>query len=199
MKAIALFDLDGTLCDFDGAMRRDLLKLQVPGEQVLLSAEDEDHYPHIAARRDLIKRQPSWWSNLEPLTDGFELLRVVRAVGFKVHICTRASTKIPDCWRQKIEWISKHVPDVPKITITQDKGLIYGRVLVDDWPPYVKAWLKHRPRGLVLMPDRSWNREFRHPQVTRIVCANSSSSGVRYTDEGALSDILKQYLPEATK
>jgi len=45
--------------------------------------------------------------------------------------------------------------------------MVYGRALVDDWPPYVEAWLEYRPRGLVIMPDRPWNQGFSHPNVVR--------------------------------
>jgi hypothetical protein len=57
-------------------------------------------------------------------------------------------------------------PDVD-ITITRDKGLVYGLVLVDDWPKYILRWLKWRPRGLVIMPASTSNEKFKHPQVIR--------------------------------
>jgi len=54
-----------------------------------------------------------------------------------------------------------------QVTLTEDKGLVYGKVLVDDWPPYIERWLTWRPRGLVIMPARRWNATFTHPQVLR--------------------------------
>lgn len=51
--------------------------------------------------------------------------------------------------------------------VGRDKGGTYGRVLVDDYPKYVKDWLKHRPRGLVIMPAHSYNEGFTHPNVIR--------------------------------
>src|SRR5581483_6811567 len=42
-----------------------------------------------------------------------------------------------------------------------------GVALYDDYPPYVEAWLRHRPRGLVVMPAHEHNRDFRHPNVVR--------------------------------
>lgn len=47
------------------------------------------------------------------------------------------------------------------------KGLVYGAILVDDWPEYVERWLKHRPRGLVVMPASSNNVGYNHPNVIR--------------------------------
>lgn len=60
----------------------------------------------------------------------------------------------------------RNLPDIP-LTITRDKGLVYGRMLVDDWPEYVERWLKWRPRGMVVMPAQPWNADYKHPNVLR--------------------------------
>ena len=52
-------------------------------------------------------------------------------------------------------------------SVTSDKSLIYGKVLVEDWPPYVEKWLKWRKRGLEVLMDRPYNRGFKHPNVVR--------------------------------
>jgi len=54
-----------------------------------------------------------------------------------------------------------------QVTITMDKGLVYGRLLVDDYPDYVSAWLRWRKRAFVIMPAHPWNEGFAHPQVYR--------------------------------
>jgi 5'-nucleotidase len=48
-----------------------------------------------------------------------------------------------------------------------NKSLVYGTFLYDDYLPYMEAWLKHRPRGLGIMPVTRSNRDFRHPQVVK--------------------------------
>lgn len=53
------------------------------------------------------------------------------------------------------------------ITITRDKGLVYGKVLVDDYPGYIERWLKWRKNGLVIMPASKSNKDFKHEQVIR--------------------------------
>ena len=40
---------------------------------------------------------------------------------------------------REAQWCQHHLPGVP-VTITMDKGLVYGKVLVDDYPPYVERW-----------------------------------------------------------
>lgn len=166
MKPVALVDLDGTLADFHGAMQRDLRKMLGPDELPLLDAEDEDEHPHVKARRDFIKRSPDWWYNLEPIAQGFCVVEMLRELDFRIHICTRGPKKNAMAWEQKVRWCQRHIPDA-SITITLDKSLTYGRVLIDDWPSYVKPWLKVRPRGLVVMPDRTWNRDFVHERYIR--------------------------------
>jgi hypothetical protein len=64
-------------------------------------------------------------------------------------------------------WIDKHLGQGVDITITRDKGLVYGKVLVDDWPEYINRWLEWRPRGLVIMPANEANKGYFHPQVIR--------------------------------
>ena len=49
---------------------------------------------------------------------------------------------------EKVQWCDRHLADFPhQITITMDKGLVYGKLLVDDWPDYVLRWLRWRKRG----------------------------------------------------
>ena len=106
----------------------------------------------------MITRQESFWENLDILDDGKEIYTIALAMGFSPHILTQGPSKKSEAWIGKHKWCMKNFPDVD-LTITRNKGLFYGRVLVDDWPEYVKAWLAHRPRGLAVVPARSWNRE----------------------------------------
>jgi 5'-nucleotidase len=167
-KPIALFDLDNTLADFAGAMYRDLLSISDPNHvSTEVASSDDDSDPEwLRNRKTMIKKQPNWWLNLEPIPEGMELLKIAKEIGFKVHICTRGPKTLSDAWAQKLDWCKKHVPD-EKLTITFDKSLVYGRVLVDDWPNYAQPWLNVRPRGTVLMPSKPWNTEYKHDRVVK--------------------------------
>jgi 5'-nucleotidase len=154
-KPLALVDMDGTLCDFDAAMSRELARLKAPGEPDV-SPYDES-IPWIEARRDLVKSKQGFWLGLEKFKLGFDIYECLNEIGYKVHILTRGPTKMPEAWGEKVQWALQHLPGVP-ITLTHDKGLVYGKVLVDDWPKYIDAWLAHRPRGLVVMPAQFWNK-----------------------------------------
>ena len=60
----------------------------------------------------------------------------------------------------KVRWVEKHLGDID-CTITRDKGLVYGKILVDDYSGYIKDWLDFRPRGLVIMPANDYNKALR--------------------------------------
>jgi 5'(3')-deoxyribonucleotidase len=158
VSRIALVDMDGTVCDFDGALKRDL-RLALLNTNV--SAEVKEN---VAL---LIRKQPGWWRHLEPLKLGIHIVRRLQEIGFDITILTKGPSRATNAWTEKVEWCARHLP-LANVTITQDKGLVYGRVLVDDWPPYIKSWLEFRPRGLVIMPAHSWNQWFKHPNVHRV-------------------------------
>jgi len=179
-ELVALIDMDGTLCDYDGAMRRDMARIAAPGDSTELYRLGEP--PHMRERRKLIQDQPGWWRNLEPLPLGMTIASGLSDLGFRLMVLTKGPMKRnPAAWGEKVEWCRQHLPDVP-ITVTTDKGLTYGKILVDDWPEYVERWLEWRPRGLVLMPAHPWNEEFEHPNVMRCTPENLSEALQRAKD-----------------
>lgn len=179
-EPIALVDMDGTLCDYIGALRRDFEKIRSPHEpsvdEVLKEFDDEGKPDYVKEREAMIKNQPDWWLNLEPLTNGLEILRFLNDLDFEIHILTKGPYKTTSAWSQKVEWCRKNIRTDNQgmygikdysITITEDKGLVYGKVLVDDYPAYVSRWLTWRPRGLVVMPAAPVNEGFEHPNVVK--------------------------------
>lgn len=160
MKPIALLDMDGTVADWDGAVRRDLAKMQGPNDPPIPEVMDTFH-GLLKPRIDIIKSQPGWWRNLEPLPFGFHIKALLDTVGYNVQVLTKGPGKYPAAWGEKVEWCAKWLPGT-MVNIVSDKSLFYGKVLVDDYPPYVLKWLTARPRGLVIMPWHPWNDEFEH-------------------------------------
>lgn len=175
---IALIDMDGTLADYDKGIRQGLDKLRSPEEEIY---EDIYNSPSwIKARCDLIKKQPEFWSNLEKIELGFRVLDVLKDLEYKLMVLTKGPVRTTSAWTEKRDWCHKHLPGVP-VTITEDKGLVYGKVLFDDFPPYIEKWLEWRPRGKVLMLDYDYNRNFQHTNVLRIK---------EYTS----NDVIKEFL-----
>jgi len=161
---VALIDMDGTLCDYQGALVRDLEALRGPADPPL--GGEDDSPPWLRARETVIRRQPGWWRTLPRLQLGFDVIAELQALRFEIHVLTKGPVGTPSAWTEKLEWCQQHLPGVP-VTITMDKGLVYGKVLVDDYPPYVERWLAWRPRGLVVLPAQPWNRGFHHPNAIR--------------------------------
>lgn len=184
---IALIDMDGTIADFDAGLREGLTPLVSPWESGLVDYSSlphgKDAPPWLEARMSLVKRQPGFWRNLRRIEDGFMVLEMIVAAGFETSILTKAPRMNHQSRSEKASWCEEHVPDLP-VTVCHDKGLVYGRVLFDDYPEYALAWLKHRPNGTVLMLDGPSNQGFEHPQVVRVM--RPFDSDVRATVKGSL-------------
>lgn len=162
---IALFDLDDTLADYNGRLLRDLrlLASEHEPEPVLYSG-----LPYLEARRQVITSQVGWWLKLEKFQLGWDVLEVAKDIGYEISVLTKGPARKFSAWAEKVEWCNQHLAGYADgVTITHDKGLVYGAVLVDDWPEYIERWLEHRPRGLVIMPAHDYNGNFVHPNVVR--------------------------------
>jgi 5'-nucleotidase len=164
---VALVDLDGTIADFDGEMSRRMALLRSPDEVSYDGIYEDDDLPsYIRERRKLIKNQPGFWRNLPRLELGFQIVDTLLDVGFKINILSKGPRLVPAAWQEKFEWCCENVP-YASITLTQQKSLTYGRILVDDFPDYFLPWLKVRPRGLVIAVAQPWNEKTVHPNLIR--------------------------------
>jgi hypothetical protein len=171
-EPVALFDLDFTLCDYEGALNRDMKALQSPMEPPYAGVPHDNAPAYLRNRATLIKSAESWWATLEPLELGFDIWRTARDIGYRRVILTQAPRRSPAAWSGKKKWIDAYLGPDTDVIITRDKSLVYGKVLVDDWPEYITQWLKWRPRGLVIMPAQKHNKDFKHPQAIRYTGRN---------------------------
>ncbi len=170
---IALIDLDGTVADYDAAMQAAMRSIQGPGEAPYGHRYPESEEPkYIEARRKMIQRQHGFWRNLKPLKLGFDIVEELRRIGFQLHVLTKGPRTTPNAWNEKLSWCEEYLTDL-SVTISGDKSLVYGRVLVDDFPPYFEPWLVNRPRGLVVCVAQPWNEPYarggpkEHPNIFR--------------------------------
>lgn len=167
IENIALFDMDGTLCDYEAGLEQSMALLQSPEEPHYSGVPRDDAPAYLKARADIIRHDPEWWANLPRFQLGMDIWAVTERLGYRQMILTQGPKRNPNAWTGKKLWIDKHLGQNTDITITRDKGLVYGKVLVDDWPEYIIRWLEWRPRGLVIMPASKANISFEHPQVLR--------------------------------
>jgi len=169
---IALFDLDDTLADYVGQLLHDLQKIASDSEPPPKNVFSNEQ-PYISARRKMITAQVGWWLNLPKFQLGWDLLEVAKELGYSISVLTKGPKSNYTAWSEKLQWCNKHLAEyIDGVTISHDKSIVYGAVLVDDFPVYIKSWLNHRPRGLVIMPAHDYNADFIHPQVVRYDGAN---------------------------
>lgn len=162
---ISLFDMDGTLCDYDRALAESLEKMRAPSEPECKSFRNAPEY--LIRRMDIIRSFESWWKNLPRLKLGWDILEIAQSLDFRIVVLTQGPRKNPAAWSGKKKWIDRNLGEDTDIIITRDKGLVYGKVFVDDFPEYVERWLEWRKNGLVIMPANESNKNYHHKQVIR--------------------------------
>lgn len=175
---IALFDMDGTLFNYEYQMRESLSWLKSPSEPnpYEINVWDEEKYPWLTERMELIKKVPGWWANLPILKIGWDVYHIAKKIGFDIHTLTKGPSSKPHAWAEKVECLrARFIEGDVTIHITEDKSVHYGRVLVDDYPKYIEGWLKHRCRGLVIMPVNDNNKDFRHENVIPAIPYNEEN------------------------
>ena len=156
---IALFDLDGALCDYDLALKESLEKLKSPSE--ITSDYGRDNEPdYLTQRRKIITSAESWWENLPKFNLGFDVLNIAKSLDYRIMILTQGPSSNPNAWSGKMKWVHKNLGKNVDVTMTRDKSLVYGKILVDDYLPYIEGWLGHRKRGHVIMPAQRWNEDY---------------------------------------
>ncbi len=162
---IGLFDLDGSLADFDGQLMADLARLYSPEEPKIDDLRSAGHVPHMDARMRLIKSQPGWWKALPPIENGMKVWALALKLGFNCKVLTKGPRSHSLAWKEKLDWAYEHLGKDVEVTITFDKSQVYGKFLYDDFMDYNLAWLQHRKHGLVVMPVKQISGKLLHPRI----------------------------------
>lgn len=182
---ICLFDLDGTLANYDAQLLHDLNKIKSPNEPIITDTHFDGNPDWIEQRRHIITNQNGWFLNLKKFQLGFDILYICKEIGYKISILTKGPSTKYAAWSEKLQWCHKHLgkDEIEGVTICHDKSLVYGNVLCDDYPPYIESWLKYRPRGLVIMPAHNFNKDYKHPNVIRYDGFNLLEITIRLNDQ----------------
>lgn len=158
--------MDDTLFDYVGSLKKELDKLRSPNEKkVSLNFKSNPEY--IRNRINLITKSEDFWVNMPKFKLGWDILGIAQELSYRIMILTKGPKRKPIAWSGKKKCIDKHFGEDFGITQTTDKGLVYGKVLVDDFPDYIDSWLKWRKNGQVIMPAHKHNEHYEHPQVIR--------------------------------
>lgn len=168
LAKIALIDMDDTVAHYFQALHAELNALASPGEPAL-PYNPHDGPDWLEARINLVHRKTGFWAGLKPIQQGLEIASFLKASGYDLHVLTKGPRHATSAWTEKRNWCHAHLdPDTP-VTITEDKGLIFGDVLFDDFPGYVKRWLVRNPCGKSLMFEYEYNKDFEHPRVFKVL------------------------------
>jgi len=155
-KPVLLFDLDGICCNL---MKKWLAEYNRDYNDNLTEADIVEWEWHRFVKPECGKRiyhylnRPGFFLDLEPIPGCIESLNRLQ------HICELVvvSASPPEAAGDKIRWVRRHLPMVPRgnIVITYRKDLVRGDFMFDD---AVKN-LRNHPAIRILM-DYPYNRNF---------------------------------------
>jgi len=114
MGKIIYIDMDGVLCDFEGA------------KQVAILENPKLKYPHSKI---------GFYRNLAPLPGALEAMKALHASSTHMpYILTAPSIYNPACYTEKRLWVEDHLgfDMVSRLIISPDKSLLKGDILIDD-------------------------------------------------------------------
>lgn len=142
---IVYFDMDGVLCDFD--KQADKMEIWKP----------ENHKPDWKKTQDIGEK---FWSEMEPIQEGMNLLSEVEKAGYEIGIFSAIHL---DCGKKgKRDWLSKHLPQIPKknIIIVRSGSMKHkfarkNSMLIDDKVSNVENYISVGEKGLVFTRDTS--------------------------------------------
>jgi len=114
MPKIIYIDMDGVLCDFDGAMTR-----------------DKETYPDAVYPQS----REGFYRGLRPIEGAIAAMdTLLKSANVKPYILTSPSIYNPLSYTEKRLWVEDHLGFewVKRLIISPDKSLLIGDVLIDD-------------------------------------------------------------------
>ncbi len=153
---IALVDMDGVLCDLEGAFWDSWTGTIVP------DAERTEFYLvdqlPVDERADAYRmlQQPGFFRSLAPIPGSLPGIQEL-AEDHEVWICTSPMPGSSYVLAEKQAWVEAELGRqwVPRMIIAADKTAIQGDVLIDDKPLITGA---HSPTWKHLLYTQPWNR-----------------------------------------
>jgi 5'-nucleotidase len=167
---IVLVDLDGVVCDLEGAFWPLFLEkcpdapYIAPESRETFYVEDQigqewrEHVEGIIHGEFFFRDLPAVPSSLEGISKLSETHQVV--------ICTSPVTT-PWCASEKYQWVDANLGTeyAKRMIVTKDKTLIRGDVLIDDRPfPEAKGLMI--PSWKHILYDQPYNRTVKKPRLT---------------------------------
>jgi hypothetical protein len=95
----------------------------------------------------------NWYRNA-----GLQLVDLLIELEFDTFVFTKGPRDNANAWAEKFAWCRLHVPQL-KVIVSEDKSVVHGDVLVEDWLPYIVQWRQRWPNGFVIVPAQPWNAD----------------------------------------
>lgn len=145
-------DMDGVLVNFDGGF------VKIANGMTL--KQYADVYGDPASREKFLKAGVDWWANLDWIQGGKEIWDTANRLFSNVQILSSAGSTDPIksemVIQGKREWLSKHLPSLPKesihIVLGKHRKQEYASkdtILVDDVPATIKEWIAKGGFGIL--------------------------------------------------
>jgi 5'(3')-deoxyribonucleotidase len=105
-------------------------------------------------------RIPSIFRNLPAREGAVENTKILTDRGHELYV---VSASIPDCWKDKCDWIAEHFPHIPqrRYIATETKSILKLDLLIDDGAHNLFAFGNS---GIAY--DRPWNKEWQGLRVS---------------------------------
>jgi len=161
-EPIILFDLDGTMVDYDNAIKRDYYFYKNPNDPHY--SHENKKISHLRKLIDLIRCKNGWWLKLTKNKLGFDIYNIAIEIGYKPTILSKAPRNCPNAYTEKYLWVKENIGDIDVI-ISPNKTIVDGLVLVDDYPKFVDPWLNEHPDGIAILPKNENNDGYSHQRA----------------------------------
>jgi 5'(3')-deoxyribonucleotidase len=130
--------------------------------------EKVDHYKDIVKKKgpenmdaafDLIRKHPTFWTDLPLLPHAMELIRFVKETFGEYYILSKPLERDPHCEAGKRAWVRMHLQDIPpeRVLLTANKAQ-YARaggdanILIDDYGVNIDHWREAGGIGIKYEP-----------------------------------------------
>lgn len=148
---IVYIDLDGVMVDLYPALF-EKMQFRFPKNQPENRAEIDAMWEQLAIE------QPNFWLELDPMPYAQELFNKILELDPTPHVLSAtpqpyAGERNTDCAWQKIQWVSKNLPDdtwartiITKSKLKQEwinkEPFAARKILVDDHPGNIRRWIE---------------------------------------------------------
>lgn len=165
MSLVAVVDLDDTLADFSGELRRRFSnkhKLSIEESVSLYGIEQHDF--DFFTKLWTIYNSPGFFEELPLLEGAKEAIDTLLEQDINIVIATALPKQFNNSinyWApgEKIKWVAKHFNRLKyRVTITPDKHLLAANIILEDNIINIIKWRDINPTGVGILIDHLWNR-----------------------------------------